>query len=100
MIRAHEPMIIGDAKQVSVTFENGNKIVSLALDNSLGRMETLNRGMILLMIEDESGNHDVTDQVFEEAEDGHAVNASLGNFDKAMAWLHRVEWGMEANNAL
>ena len=95
MIQAHNPMIIGDSKNVAVTFQSGPKIVSLALDNSAGRRETLRRGMILLMIEDETGNSDVTSQVFEEAEDGHAVHASLGNFEIAMMWLRRVEWGMD-----
>ena len=96
MIQAHNPMIIGDSKNVAVTFQSGNKILSLSLDNSLGRMETLGRGSILLMIENESGNHDVTDKVFEEAADGHVVWSSLGNFETAMNWLRRVEWGMEA----
>ena len=56
MIQAHNPMIFGDSKQVAVSFENGDKIVSLSLDNSLGRMDTLRRGSILLMI----GKDDVT----------------------------------------
>lgn len=93
MIQAHEPMIIGESQQVAVTFENGNKIVSLSLDNSLGRMEKLRRSSILLMIDDETGNTDVTHQVFSEAEDGHTVWASLGNFEKAMNWLRRCSWG-------
>jgi len=95
MIQAHTPMIIGDSKNVAVTFQSGAKIVSLSLDNSLGRMETLRRGSILLMIEDESGNHDVTDQIFEEAVDGHVVWSNLDNFEIAMNWLRRVEWGMD-----
>jgi len=99
MIQAHNPMIIGDAKNVAVTFQNGSKILSISLDNSLGRMETLRRGAILLMIEDEAGNSDVTAQVFEEAEDGHAVHASLGNFEIAMNWLRRCAWGMDAASA-
>jgi hypothetical protein len=87
-------MIIGDSKQVAVTFQSGAKILSLSLDNSLGRMETLRRGDVRLMIEDEAGNRDVTGQVFEEAADGHVVHASLGNFEIAMNWLRRVQWGM------
>jgi|TARA_R110000824_G_scaffold66464_2_gene172480 hypothetical protein len=87
-------MIIGDSKQVAVTFQSGAKILSLSLDNSLGRMETLRRGDVRLMIEGEDGNRDVTDQVFEEAADGHAVHASMGNFEIAMNWLRRVQWGM------
>lgn len=94
MIQAHNPMIIGDSKQVAVTFQSGAKILSLSLDNSLGRMETLRRGDVRLMIEDEAGNRDVTDLVFEEAADGHVVHASLGNFEIAMNWLRRVQWGL------
>ena len=94
MIQAHNPMIIGDSKQVAVTFQSGAKILSLSLDNSLGRMETLRRGDVRLMIEGEDGNRDVTDQVFEEAADGHAVHASMGKFEIAMNWLRRVQWGM------
>ena len=95
MIQAHNPMIIGDSKQIAVTFQSGAKILSLSLDNSLGRvMETLRRGDVRLMIEGEDGNRDVTDRVFEEAADGHVVHASLGNFEIAMNWLRRVQWGM------
>ena len=93
MIQAHNPMIFGDSKNVAVTFQNGSKILSLSLDNSSGRMEMLGRGSILLMVEDDSGNHDVTAQVFEEAADGHTVWSSLGNFETAMNWLRRTSWG-------
>ena len=89
MIQAHDPMVIGESKNIAVQFENGSKTISLALDNSGGRMDMLRRGTILLMV----GKEDVTAQVFGEAADGHAVWASLGNFEKAMNWLRRVEWG-------
>ena len=96
MIQAHNPMIIGDSKNVAVTFQNGPKIISLSLDNSCGRMKMLRRGSILLMIEDGTGNSDVTAQVFEEAADGHAVRASLGNFERAMNWLGQTAWGFDS----
>ena len=103
MIQAHNPMIFGDSKQVAVTFQSGSKILSLSLDNSVGRMETLRRGDIRLMIQHagnpkmgiDEENVDVTAEVFEEAADGHPVWASMGNFDIAMNWLRRVEWGMD-----
>ena len=95
MIQAFNPMIFGDSKQVAVTFQSGSKILSLSLDNSGGRAETLRRGDVRLMIENKAGTHDVTDQVFEEAADGHVVHANLGNFETAMNWLRRVEWGMD-----
>ena len=102
MIQAHNPMIFGDSKQVAVTFQNGSKILSLSLDNSAGRMKTLRRGDIRLMIQHagnpkmgiDEENVDVTEEVFEEAADEHPVHASLGNFEIAMNWLRRVEWGM------
>ena len=103
MIQAHNPMIFGDSKQVAVTFQNGAKILSLSLDNSVGRMETLRRGDIRLMIQHagnpkmgiDEENVDVTSEVFDEAADGHVVHASLGNFETAMNWLRRVDWGFD-----
>ena len=94
MIQAHNPMIIGDAKNIAVTFQSGSKVVSLALDNSAGRMETLRRGDIRLLIEDESGCKDVTDLIFPKA-DVENVRANLDNFEIAMMWLRRAEWGMD-----
>jgi len=109
MIQAFEPVIFpgmpgsgnGDTQSVCVTFENDRKIVSLSLDNSCGRMETLGRGDILLMVKTATKagtpcNQDVTGQVFEEAAEGHAVHASLGNFRTAMLWLERAEWGFDS----
>ena len=92
MIQAHEPMIIGDAKNVAVTFENGAKILSLALDNSCGRMKSLRRGDIRLMRRNTDDSvDDVTDDVF--ACGDSPVFASLENFEKAMNWLRRTNWG-------
>ena len=103
MIQAHNPMIFGDSKQVAVTFQSGPKILSLSLDNSVGRMETLRRGDIRLMIKHDGdakmGTNeetvDVTSEVFDEAVDGHIVHASLGNFETAMNWLRRIDWGFD-----
>ena len=98
MIQAHNPMIIGESKNIAVTFQSGSKVVSLALDNSAGRLETLRRGDIRLLIEDESGCKDVTDQIFPKA-DVENVRASLDNFEIAMMWLRRAEWGMDGGVA-
>ena len=89
MISAHDPMIIGNSKTVAVSFQNGRKIVSLSLDNSLGRMESLARSSILLLVD----NQDVTAHVFEEHASGTTVRASLVNFERAMNWLRRTNWG-------
>jgi hypothetical protein len=99
MIQAHNPMIIGDAKNVAVTFQNGQRVVSLALDNSAGRMKMLRRGDIRLLIEDKSGCKDVTTQVFPKA-DVQNIRADLGNFELAMNWLKRCSWGLEGRISL
>ena len=94
MIQAHDPMIIGDSKNVAITFQEGQKIISLALDNSAGRMTALRRGDIRLI--DDSG--DVTSKVFGGGEDD-IVPANLDNFEKAMNWLRRCGWGLEAGHS-
>jgi len=99
MIQAHNPMIIGDAKNVAVTFQNGQRVVSLALDNSAGRMKMLMRGDIRLLIEDESGCKDVTVLVFPKA-DVQNIRADLSNFELAMSWLKRCTWGLEGRISL
>jgi len=91
MIQAHEPMIIGDSKNISVTFHEGQKMISLALDNSAGRMTALRRGDIRLI--DESG--DVTSKVFGGGE-ADIVRANLDNFETALRWLRRTDWGMDS----
>jgi hypothetical protein len=93
MIQAHDPMIIGDAKNIAVTFHEGQKMISLALDNSAGRMAELRRGDIRLIDDSE----DVTSRVFGGSE-AAIVPASLDNFEKAMNWLRRCTRGLEAGN--
>ena len=102
MIQAHNPMIIGDTKQVAVTFENGNKLVSLSLDNSGGRMEMLSRADVRLLIrESHRENHistgkfkDVTGEVFG-VDTEVVVSADLNTFETAMNWLRRSDWGFD-----
>ena len=93
MIQAHDPMIIGDSKNVAVTFHEGQKMISLALDNSAGRMTALRRGDIRLL----DDSVDVTSKVFGGGEED-IVHASLDNFEKAMNWLRRSAWGMDATS--
>lgn len=93
-IQAHDPMILPGVQgrqntSVAVEFHNGDKLVSLALNNSGGRMEKLGRGDIRLFV----GQEDVTPKVFGEESAAHNVHASLDNFELAMAWLRRVNWG-------
>ncbi len=98
MIQAHNPMqlpmndIAGNvSRTVCVTFSNGTKTLSLSLDNSLGRMDSLRRGNIRLFVDDE----DTTSLIFSEA-DKQQVWASMENFETAMNWLRRTEWGMRS----
>ena len=76
------------SRTVNVTFDNGKKCVSLSLDNSGGRMSTLKRGTIRLFV----GPLDVTGRVFNGA-DRCDVHSTLENFEEAMKWLRRTEWG-------
>jgi hypothetical protein len=77
------------SRTVNVTFDNGRKCVSLSLDNSLGRMDTLRRGDIRLFVDKD----DVTGRVFRGGDKSN-IYASLENFETAMMWLKRTEWGM------
>lgn len=93
MISAAEPMEFSMdtetvSRTVNVTFDNGRKCVSLSLDNSIGRMKRLSRGTIRLFVD----NDDVTGRVFRGG-DQNDVFASMKNFDAAMLWLRRTEWG-------
>jgi hypothetical protein len=73
---------------VAVEFQNGDKLLSLALNNSGGRMEKLRRGDVRCFV----GKDDVTNDVFNVTGDVH-IHASLDNMETAMRWLRRVEWG-------
>jgi len=97
LIQAHDPMIIpmpnGDlSKTVAVEFHNGEKLISLSLNNSGGRMANLGRSDVRCF----DGKDDVTQQVFCTDHDHSIVHASLDNMDQAMRWLRRARWGMEA----
>ncbi len=97
MIFANQPFshVTSDGSRsssVSVCFENGPKTLSLALDDSCGRLQRLSRADIRLF----EGEEDVTEAVFGVDSSASVVHASIENFDTAMRWLRRVEWGMEA----
>ena len=85
MIRAHNPMILPgtDGSQdmsIAVEFHNDDKLVSLACNNSGGRMKNLSRCDIRLFV----GKDDVTESVFIADSEKHIVHASMDNFEKAM----------------
>ena len=94
MIFAHPPMgtKMSDgtvANSVCTVFRNGNKSISIALDDSCGRMDLLRRSDMRLFIEDVEGiSQDVTHRTF--FGDSMQVDANLENFQKAWEWLNEV----------
>ena len=102
-IFAHQPMVFAgrgsmtNSHQVAVCFQNGSKLISIALDDSCGRMQKLSRGSIeLFRMPDEKSDTGVvcTNEVFPEMS-RTLVPASIENFQRAMVWLNRVSWGFE-----
>jgi len=94
-IFAHNPMILPGVDDnpntsIAVEFHNGDKLVSLACNNSGGRMKNLSRCDIRLFV----GNDDVTVTLFVADSEKHIVHASMDNFEKAMTWLRRTDWGL------
>ena len=97
MIRAHNPIEMAGhppddevfSRSVTVEFGNGDKLVSLHLDNSHGMMNLLGRGDVRVF----RGKEDVTHNVFGHDFKERPVHASLENFEKAMNWLRRSQWG-------
>lgn len=106
MIFAHQPMsfTLGDntSSTVNVCFRQGNRLVSLCLDNSSGALDTLSRGDIELFRFETSGfeNTDTgtpcTQELFPEWDGRSPVPATLSNFNRAMGWLGRTSWGFSS----
>lgn len=95
MIYAHPPMVLYNGSSVTVCFSNGDKMVSLALDNSCSgdRAKLLSRGDLALFAKRSGGKDtEVTSDVFGNATH-EVVHASLENFEKAMSWLRQTQWG-------
>ncbi len=100
-IFGHPPMVHETGSAVNVVFQNGSKMVSLALDDSCGRMSTLNRGSIECHreLKDQDPEIDVvTAEVFGAGSESSLVPNTLENFNKAMAWLNRIEYGLAAQS--
>tara|TARA_E500000331_G_scaffold44294_1_gene36990 strand:- start:5859 stop:6170 length:312 start_codon:yes stop_codon:yes gene_type:complete len=102
MIQATEPMIYENSEgsvvmQVTTTIENGAKTLSLSCDNSVGRLKSLSRSDIRLMMKfpDSPGvTRDVTGAVFGTGEHD-VVPATVQSMNTAMLWLNRVAWGFD-----
>ena len=92
MIFAHPPMKtkLDDgtvSHTVCTVFKNGKKQISIALDDSCGRMDLLRRTDMRLFI-DHGDNpcQEVTEKVF--PDEGWNVDANLENFKKAWEWIN------------
>jgi hypothetical protein len=102
-IFGHEPLVSGGDDRLSfainVTFQNGEKMLSLALDDSCGRMDVLGRGSIALFRQKDfkSCTTEATEEVFGPGF-ASGVSNTLDNFNKAMAWLNRIEIGLAAQS--
>ena len=87
MIFAHPPMQTkmsdgSTSQSVCTAFKNGKKVISIALDNSCGRMHLLRRADMRLFIDlscsEGSASQDVTDRVFpDKGCQGEGPRASL-----------------------
>jgi hypothetical protein len=100
-IFGHPPMVHETGSAVNVVFQNGEKMVSLALDNSCGRMSTLNRGSIECHREKKDRDPEidvVTAEVFGAGNGNINIPNTLDNFNKAMTWLNRIEYGLGAQS--
>ncbi len=92
MIFAHEPVRInlGDgtvSNSVCTVLKNENKTISIALDDSCGRLSRLSRSDIRLFVEGgDEESADVTCHVFP-CESG-TIPATKENFQKAWEWLN------------
>jgi len=94
-------MVHETGSAVNVVFQNGEKMVSLALDDSCGRMSTLNRGSIECHREKKDQDPEidvVTGEVFGVESESNLIPNTLDNFNKAMRWLNRIEYGLGAQS--
>ena len=95
MISATTHLFGENAQHANVVFDNGPKMLSLSLDNSGGRLTTLSRSDIRLLIHNSLAEtvDDVTNDVFG-GEQGSTVRADIDTMEQAMKWLQRTSWGM------
>jgi hypothetical protein len=79
----------------NVTFDRGDKTVSLCCDNSAGAMgPELRRSDIRLLIRESGRVVDVTSNVFGGGEED-VVPATISAMEEALRWLRRTGWGGE-----
>ena len=95
MISATTHLFGENAQHANVVFDNGPKMLSLSLDNSGGRLTTLSRSDIRLLVHNSLAEtvDDVTNDVFG-GEQGSTVQADIDTMEQAMKWLQRTDWGL------
>jgi len=81
------------AHTVNVCFQNGDKTVSLACDDSTGGMPTLARTDIELHRGSGRDLRVCNGEVFGSMD---PVPGTMENFEKALNWLRRTDWGLES----
>jgi|ETNvirnome_2_300_1030623.scaffolds.fasta_scaffold10617_5 hypothetical protein len=90
-IFAHQPMVTPNGQAVCVQFGNRARRLSIALDDSCGRLQSLSRGDIELQRVGLSGMVEVcTQEVFPD-QGSSPVHASMENFNLAMEWLNNPD---------
>ena len=94
MITATTMELGGGSKHANFVIHNGSKMISVSVDNSGGRMQSMARADIRLLFTDpiEGGVEDVTSTVFGGSE-SDVVRGTLDNMDRAMKWLQLARWG-------
>ena len=86
-------MAFGTKRMANMTFINGNKQISLTIDNGTMPEEddnVMTRADLRLF----SGKEDVTSSFFG-GSTFDIVRGDVDNMAKAITWLQRSEWGME-----
>ena len=98
MIYAHKPVVVYNGSNVCVVFQKGQKIVSLALDDSCGALDVLGRGTIELFRQpdpEDKTSELCTHEVWPE-HGSIVVVASMENFERALKWMNQSCWGFDA----
>ena len=92
-IFAHEPMVLPNGNSINVCFQQGERIISLALDDSCKGSGLLFRGSIELHRKPDKGSDDIelcTHEVFPE-QGSIVVMATMENFKAAMEWVEKED---------
>ena len=84
-IFGNQPMVTPNGQSINVVFQNGEKMVSVSLDDSCGRMSLLARGSIECHRGSGPGDknlEDATDEVFVTRSENNVVWSSIENFNR------------------